>query len=78
MYLKVLEYTPDDLGVIDILEEIYVRNQAWRDLVDLLHRLVPQVQGADSARCICALRVCRWNVWTTWRRVRTSGVKCWI
>ncbi len=47
LYLKVLEYTPDDLEVIDTLEEIYLANQNWRELAELLKRLVPKVQGDE-------------------------------
>jgi len=47
LYLKVLEYTPEDLSVIDTLEEIYLKNQSWRELADLLTRLLEQVDGAE-------------------------------
>ncbi|RJO65945.1 MAG: hypothetical protein C4523_14755 [Myxococcales bacterium] len=46
-FLKVLEYTPGDLETIDTLEAIYLKNQSWRELAELLKRLIPQVSGAD-------------------------------
>jgi tetratricopeptide (TPR) repeat protein len=47
LFLKVLEYTPEDLEVIDTLEAIYLKNHSWRELVDLLTRLLDQVSGDD-------------------------------
>lgn len=47
LFLKVLEYTPEDAEVMDTLEAIYLKNQSWRELVELLTRLLDQLQGDD-------------------------------
>lgn len=52
LFLKVLDYTPQDLSVIDALEAIYLNNQAWSDLGALLKRLVGQVTGGAEQRSL--------------------------
>ena len=52
LFLKVLDYTPQDLSVIDALEAIYLNNQAWSDLGALLKRLVGQVTGVAEQRSL--------------------------
>jgi len=47
LYLKVLDLTPENIGVVDTLQEIYIANKAWRDLVSLLDRLKSQLAGAE-------------------------------
>jgi len=47
LYLKVLDLTPENIAVVDTLQEIYIANKAWRDLVSLLDRLKAQLAGAE-------------------------------
>ncbi len=55
LYLKVLQYRPNDQEVIDTLQTIYVEGQQWRELIDLLTQLMPQMDGADKSRILLRL-----------------------